>query len=369
MRVRRITAVLCMAGVMLFGAAAHADEAAEKEYALLCEGEKITSYAGAPEAGDEYIGQDNAHYRVTAVDETAGTVQLARVGVYPMPEVRFPEGDAFSVTSMRKAIALYCTHSDESYTPTDGKSSDEQRGGIYDVAAALADALEAKGVTVHQSTETHHPHDAGAYRRSRATAAALLKNGVDAVIDIHRDGIKDPAAYETKVKGDATTQVRLLVGRANQNASANKAFAAKLKAVADKTYPGLVKDIYIGKGTYNQDLMSRAVLLEFGTYTNDKDEVIKSTGYMADVLYRTLYGGVTGAAGSQSDVGYRNGASDGAEESAGTGAGLWWILGLAAVALVVFTLAQTGGGKAMFQKMGRTFQEMTGGALGGKKQK
>ena len=61
--------------------------------------------------------------------------------------------------------------------------------------------------------------------------------------------------------------------------------------------------------------------------------------------------------------------ADGAEESAGTGAGLWWILGLAAVALVVFTLAQTGGGKAMFQKMGRTFQEMTGGALGGKKQK
>ena len=230
---------------------------------------------------------------MTDVDPAQKTARTESLGAFILPDVSWLDEDAQAVAAAKKAVALYCTHSDESYVPTDGSSSIEKRGGIYDVAESLKKELEQLGITVRYSDENHFPHDAGAYRRSRNTAAALAEEGVDAIFDIHRDGIPDASQYESRVKGQEVTKVRLLVGRGNQNAEANKQFAAQIKAVADKLYPGLIKDIYLGKGSYNQDLMSQSVLLEFGTHVSDKEEAIESTGYMANVLSRTLYGGVS----------------------------------------------------------------------------
>ena len=75
--------------------------------------------------------------------------------------------------------------------------------------------------------------------------------------------------------------MRLFVGRSNANREANMAFAKRLKKAADAEYPGLVKDIYMGKGNYNQELYPQALLLEFGTHEIEKDKVMESTGYMA----------------------------------------------------------------------------------------
>ena len=112
---------------------------------------------------------------------------------------------------------------------------------------ALKDELEKYGITVVYSEETFLPHDAGAYRRSRATAEELIKDQPDALFDVHRDAIP-VEHYETEIDGEETSKVRLFVGRNNPNADVNKAFAQKIKAVADKKYPGLIKDIFIGMG-------------------------------------------------------------------------------------------------------------------------
>lgn len=205
---------------------------------------------GECEAGDEYISGDNLHYRVVSVDPQAKTAQLELLGDADMPDVSWLEMEqslAVSATNNRK-IALYCTHSDESYIEGDGTESDEERGGIYDVAAAFGDALEERGVSVTLSDATHHPHDAGAYRRSRQTAVELLKDGPSAIFDIHRDGIPDPDEYATTIGNEKMSKVRLLVGKGNQNKDANLSLAKQIKAVADKMYPGLIKDIYMGKG-------------------------------------------------------------------------------------------------------------------------
>ncbi|MBR6753699.1 MAG: stage II sporulation protein P, partial [Clostridia bacterium] len=289
-------ALICALLLCLMAIPALAEEGDEQTiYRIVDEqGETVTWYCGQPEVGDEYIAGDNRYFRITGVDNTRRTAQADTLGVYEMPDVSWLYQDALPVASRQKAVAIYCTHSDESYEPTDGKSSDEERGGIYDVAEEFKAALEEEGITVYYSDETHHPHDAGAYRRSRATAVNLVEKGVDAVMDIHRDGIEDPDSYESTVEGEEMTKVRLLVGRSNQNAGANKAFATQIKAVGDEMYPGLIKDIYIGKGTYNQDLMPQAVLLEFGTYTNNKEDVLASTGHMAQVMNKTLYGSVSG---------------------------------------------------------------------------
>ena len=348
--------ILCLFPLIAFAD----EEAGEKIYTLLDpSGTAITQFAGVPEKGDEYIAGNNGHYRITAVDHASAIAHTESLGNFVLPDVSWLYEDAQAVASAKRAVALYCTHSDESYEPTDGVSSDEERGGIYDVAEHFKKALEEKGVTVHYSDETHHPHDAGAYRRSRATAASLIEEGVDAVMDVHRDGIPDPESYESEVKGQDTTMVRLLVGRSNQNAEANKQFAARIKAIADELYPGLIKDIYMGKGSYNQDLMGQSVLLEFGTFTNDKKDVLTSAGYMADVMNKTMYGGVKGAAGSNTNTAPK--------ENKGSGKGIFLMILLFIAGAAIFAFISTGKGGDTGHKFKRTFQEMTGGLFGGKK--
>ena len=223
---------------------------------------------------------------------------------------------------------MYSTHSDESYVPDDGTESKWKNAGIYDVGESLKHALEALGIDAVYSRETFLPHDADAYTRSRRTAEELLKKGPDALIDVHRDAV--PAnQYETKVDGDDVSKVRLFVGRSNPNAAANKAFARQLKAAADEAYPGLVKDIFIGRGNYNQELYPHAILLEFGTHKIDKDKAIASTKYMANVLNAVLYGGAASGTGRGAGL-----------KSAMKGAG-WAVLALA-VAAAAYALLATG---------------------------
>lgn len=342
------------------------------------QGALITYYCGTPEAGDEYIGGDNRYFRIKSVDESKKTAVATSLGIYEMPDVSWLDADASLPVSAgkQKKIAFYCTHSDESYVPSDGTSAQPGNGGIYDVAGQLKTELEKLGVTVEQSTTTHDPHDSGAYRRSRQTAMKLVQTGPDAIFDIHRDGIPDPAQYTAKVAGENISKVRLEVGRSNQNVTANKKFAASLKAVGDKIYPGLIKDIYIGKGTYNQDLSPKSVLLEFGTHTTSKERAETSTGLMANVIYKALYGGVTGAAGAASDVGTGNSSAGtneynapSTEDNTGAGSGILWVVGVFVAGLVIFALIATGSKQGTMEKLKRNVSEMTGGLFGKKPQK
>ncbi len=357
------------------------DTESESVYRLLDEkGQYVTSICYEPDKGDEYISADNKHYEVTAVNTKDLTATLKYEGLFELPDVSWLETDdsvQVSAVGKEKKIALYCTHSDESYKNGDGQSSDNNMGGIYDVAKKLAANLKDKGVTVTQSDAKHHPHDAGAYRRSRQTAVQLLKATPDAIFDIHRDGIPDPDEYAVTLGGEKVSKVRLLVGRSNQNMSANKQFASQLKAVADKVYPGLIKDIFIGKGAYNQDLYPRSVLLEFGTYTLAKERVLKSTELMSDVIYRTLYGGVTGSAGA-SDVGQKSSSNtntnntataDVQKDNKGAGTGIFWVLGIFVLGIGVFALISSGSKQGAMDKMKRTASEMTGGLIGKKPDK
>ena len=354
--------LLAVFACLLLPMAAHGEED-NAHYNIVDEnGAYITHYTGVPEAGDEYIAHDNRHYVISRVDENSHTAWAQDKGVYQMPDVKWLQDDSQAVTAMQHAVALYCTHSDESYEPSDGNSSVTPRGGIYDVAESLKSNLESQGITVYYDDSTHLPHDSGAYRRSRSTAEDLVKKGVDAIFDVHRDGIPDPEQYNTTIDGQEASMVRLLVGPSNQNNAANKAFATEIKAVADQMYPELVRDIYIGKGNYNQDLSPHAVLLEFGTHTVSKERAEQATQYMASAIQKTLYGGVSGAAGSgASTASSRN--------SRGVWTGIASVLGVVIVGAVVFSLASTGGVQPAMEKLKGGMDEMTGGLLNRKNKK
>ncbi len=339
------------------------------------QGQTVFSLCGSISEGDEYISQNNTLYRIKSAEN--GDLIAERIGMETMPDVSWlSSGEAQAVfaeqaavaaaaknsSEAKRLIAMYVTHSDESYVPTDGTQSIEGQGGIYDVAREFRDALQNLGIDVILDESTHLPHDSGAYRRSRQTAERLLKKRPDAIIDIHRDGIPDAEEYKVTLGGEDASQVRLLVGKANQNSAVNREFAKEIKAIADKQYPGLIKDIFIGKGTYNQDLSPNAILLEFGTHTISKERVLNSVDKMAHVVSTSLYGTQTGSAKSEETV--KNAQK---KENKGAYTGILWLIGLGLLGAGVFAFAQTGSGKGMKDKLGRNLSEMTGGLFGKKK--
>lgn len=331
------------------------------------DGQYLTSIYGRVYLDDEYISSDNRLYRIIEVDDSKRTAVAQYIGQESLIE---PDNEAVATVAQesKRLIGIYSTHSDESYIPTDGAESKEKDAGIYDVDEALKKALEERGIEVELDTTTHLPHDAGAYRRSRSTAARLLKSQPAALLDIHRDGIPDPDEYVQKIEDEDATKVRLLVGKSNPNADANRKFAKQLKAAADEMYPDLIKDIYIGKGDYNQELAPRAILLEFGTHTIKKERAIKSTAYMADVLERVLFGSTAkaeGAANADADAA----GSETTAEAGGSGAawGILWVVGIALAAIVGYGLITTGSFSGMWNKVKRGASETTGGLLGKKR--
>lgn len=340
------------------------------------QGNYLTSRASRIYVDDEYISSDNQLYIVMQVDDAQRTAVARHAGAEPPVDLNkarevfalaesAENGDAALEEAQgdrKKLICMYSTHSDESYVPTDGEASLLEDAGIYDVNEAFKAELEKLGIEVILDETSHLPHDAKAYSRSRRTAEELLKNRPDALLDIHRDGIPDENEYLTEVDGEETSKIRLLVGRSNPNADANREFAKQIKQTADEKYDGLIKDIFIGKGNYNQELYPQAILLEFGTHTIDKDLVLNSTPMMADVLNTVLFSDTAQAAPIENTAEAKD-----AEDNKAGGTGILWLVIIAVVGGLIYALISTGTLKNLPDKLKRGMSELTGGMMGKKK--
>lgn len=305
--------------------------------------------------GDEYINRENNYYRVVAVEDERATAQLLEKVVLTGPPGTGEEGflaraerllrNAIPVQrgGRERKVAIYTSHGAESYIRGDGTETQDPGGGIIDVSASLARALEAKGVEVVRSEEPHTPHDAGAYQRSRRTVEEQLKEGPDALVDVHRDAVPEDEYLEV-VKGEERVQVQLVVGRQNQNAQATREFAEGLKKVADERYPGLIKGIFMARGNYNQDMSPRTILIEVGSHTNDKAQAEESVELFADVLAVYLYGTEEGGelAGGPTTPGGPGGAALRA---------FLWLLLVAIVATAGYLFVSAGGYEQMKEKL------------------
>ena len=321
---------------------------------------------------DEYISADNKLYKIEVVDEDSHTGKAKYIENVKMPVFNISKkGDLKQVSAQEiKRIGLYHTHNDECYNDVDGTDSVYGKGGIHDVGAKLKSQFEGMGIQVFYDESLHLPHDSGAYSRSLATASELLRNDLDAIFDIHRDATPRKE-YITTVNGETMSKVRMVVGSANANSAVNKEFALTIKAYADEVYPGLIKDIYIGKGNYNQQLFSRAMLFEFGTNVIEKELVLKSCVPLAKTIDVVLYGTNNASEESLSDIDGENSTGDvlstgmvgAVEEGKSTSAGLgtlWIVLiSIGGVALV-FALVLIISPKAR-RGIKRFFSELTAG--------
>ena len=258
---------------------------------------------GKIEVGDEYISADNKLYYIEVVDEEERVGHARFIENVKMPVYNITKNNEIAVVNAatNKKVGMYHTHNDECYNDADGTDSVYGKGGIHDVGAKLKSNFESLGIEVVYDESLHLPHDSGAYTRSQATASKLLRDGVDAIFDVHRDATPR-SEYITKVDGESMSKVRMVVGKGNANSGVNKEFALNIKAYADEVYPGLIKDIYIGKGNYNQQLSERAMLFEMGTNTIEKALVVKSTLPLAKTLDVVLFGTNNASKDSLKDI-------------------------------------------------------------------
>jgi len=256
----------------------------------------ITMIGHSLVVGDRYLDAANHLYQVerlrgrVAYAKLIQTQQLNSTGT---ESLKTWIGGLFAQANTNGPIGIYHTHSDESYAPSEGTSSKQGRGGIYQVGNTLTKALEKQGVPVVHDQTIHGEHDAMAYDRSRRTAVNMLKKRPSALIDVHRDAV--PAElYSETVDNQQVSKIQLVVGRQNPNFEANNAFAKQLKAAVDKKYPGLIKGIFYGKGKYNQDLGPKVVLIEVGTNTISKGAAERGVALFAAAAKDQLYNKANG---------------------------------------------------------------------------
>lgn len=307
--------------------------------------------------GDEFITANNERYsiiKVTANNALAKNIGRAKDIVWQpaWDEYMKPaasRSDELPVQGKgRTQVAIYHTHSGESYVPSDGSANIPAKGGIFKVGTTFVEGLRDKGITAVNDKTPHEPHDANAYYRSRRTAIRLLKQQPIALIDVHRDGVPDPNFYSEKMDNKSITQVRMVVGRQNPNMKTNLEFAKKVKAYMDRTKPGLIKSIFIAKGNYNQDLGPKAMLIEVGSHTNSRQAAENGAAILAQAIPPVL--GLKAQAapgpGQTSPVP----ATPGENRSGWTT--LAWMIGIVLIGGAAFLLISTGSFKGMSSKLG-----------------
>ncbi|MCL5058274.1 MAG: stage II sporulation protein P [Actinobacteria bacterium] len=312
--------------------------------------------------GDEIIDSDGRHFRVTGVRGKEATAKFLQVDkqflAYQELFSSLEVPVAAAAGGKNDLVGIYHTHSDESYVPSDGTEAIPFKGGIYQVGQNLVNKLRNENLKVDYDKTPHDPHDNNAYYRSRRTAIRLMKSNPVAMIDVHRDGIPDASYYSKTISNTDVAQLRLVIGRQNPNMSANLDFAKKMMAYSNKTHPKIVKEIFIGRGNYNQDLMPTSILIEAGTHVNSKKEAENGVALFADSIPAVL--GITTGVSPTGKVG--TGSSGGSWKA------LAWILGLTILGGGAFLLISSGGVKQARSRLSSYIgREFTGfmGPVGG----
>lgn len=243
--------------------------------------------------GDEIITGDGRLYRIKTVDGQSAVADFQGLDKDFIAWQDYFSNQTIPVINQQgnksnNKIAIYHTHSAESYVPSDGTESKPGNGGIFQVGEAFAKGLRQQGVEAIHDWSAHEPRDKNAYNRSRRTAVKLLKKNPAALIDVHRDGIPDANYYRKNINGQQVTQLRLVVGRQNPKMQANKDFAKRVMAAVNQSYPNLIKEIFIANGNYNQDLIPTAMLVEVGTHTNSREAAERGVSLFASTLPSVL---------------------------------------------------------------------------------
>ena len=201
-------------------------------------------------------------------------------------------------------ILIYHTHSQETYADY---GPDNQEATVVTVGNYLTELLEQKGWNVIHDTSSYDIQG-GKLDRNRAYNYALdgitgilQKNpGIEVILDLHRDGVKEGTHLVSEVNGKQTAKIMFFQGMSrtpesvieylpNPYLEGNLAFAFQMQYLAAEHYPGLTRKIYLKGLRYNLHLRPRSSLIEVGAQTNTLQEALNAMEPLAELLDTVLH--------------------------------------------------------------------------------
>ncbi|MBP2645382.1 MAG: stage sporulation protein [Firmicutes bacterium] len=228
---------------------------------------------------------------LTAFVSGPSTVNAASIPYFP----NFKWKDI--VPAGKPLVGIYHTHTSESFIPWSGAAHAPggKQGDIVAAGEALVNKLAEHGIPALQSKKVHdYPSFMKAYGPSEETAKNMLSENpsLQMIFDFHRDaGTKDDCT--AVVNGLPTARIMIVVATGQEGLpqphwQQNHAFAKLIDAKLNQHYPGLSRGIRLDDWRYNQHLFPRALLIEVGCQENEKEEVLRSMSFLADVLAEIL---------------------------------------------------------------------------------
>ncbi|MEW6448773.1 MAG: stage II sporulation protein P [Bacillota bacterium] len=206
-----------------------------------------------------------------------------------------PKVEKAEVSAPAPVVAIYNTHTGETYAATDGIERVAGRGGVVKVAAVLERELRRHGIIVLRSEKIHDSRYAASYLESEKTVREIIYANpeIAALFDVHRDSNQPRGTVTAKVNGREAARVLIVVGSdARQpfpNWRQNLAFAQRIAERSEALYPGLCIGVRVKEGRYNQFLHPRALLIEIGGVNNSLEEAEAAAELFARVLADVLW--------------------------------------------------------------------------------
>jgi len=195
--------------------------------------------------------------------------------------------------SAKPLVAIYNTHNAETFIPTNGTAKIEgKNAGIAEVAKTLSETLEKQyGIKTVLSNVIHdYPHWEKSYVNSAKTVEKLIKEypSLEMFIDVHRDAGLPKKMVTTFSSGINSATIMLVVGSDKRlphpNWKKNWDFAKKVGSKMDELFPGLLKEVRVQTGRYNQHFHKRAILAEIGSSKNSLEEAQEAAKAFAAVI-------------------------------------------------------------------------------------
>jgi stage II sporulation protein P len=203
-----------------------------------------------------------------------------------------------------KTVFIYQTHSWESFLPyiknpqnIDDAISSDTRVNIVGLGKRLSNNLQKSGIGVeHDQTnmtnELHKRHLD--YNKSYSLSGNIVEVSVNKYkkleyfFDIHRDAARRNITTKT-INGKSYARIYFIVGKENKNYEQNLNFVKELNGMMEKKYPGISRGVFLktkseGDGVYNQDVSTKALLIEVGGVDNNLEELTRTIDAFSEVF-------------------------------------------------------------------------------------
>ena len=199
------------------------------------------------------------------------------------------------------ATETFKTDDKDYFTDKFSSRSNNTAQNMVSVGEIVAEKLNASGIkTLHDTTLHDYPSYSNSYSRSAATVKDYLKKypSIKVVLDLHRDAVTkengDKVKLVTEIGGKKAAQVMLVMGSQSGSVTnfpkweENFKLAVRLQQTIEKKYPTLARPLMLMSKTYNQNLTTGSLLIEFGTDVNTLSEVHYSAEMIGESLAELL---------------------------------------------------------------------------------